>query len=380
MSITTRLLFASIGLAGATACTKEVEKILVQEPVYSWSEVKQLSGSQKLIIQLANDKESLYLQQPGFFGRIMPLASTPRPVGQGYYQIQSYSTDPLPYDLNNRLPLNASFYLKPVQSGDTILRVVSTTYQPPSNYPTDIRLRRLDRSAGQFVNNRFSPYTAFGAISRNNYALVGYTTAPADRALHFVLSKLALPIANVEVAITATSRTLQVPLANASAFYTIAAIDDYFLVSNSNDGLYKVREDGTVKKVFSSASTFTTTYYKDRGTLYAIQDDAQRSILTSLNDGETWQQSTGVPIYFRLSTFYAVGDSVVGVTHGVPDNLLYTLRWQGATYRVRELKSDGLNRADFTDLVQLGDTVYLGTTNGLFKQPLKTFFESKPKS
>lgn len=379
MSNTIKALLAIIGVAGTTACTKEIEKIIVQEPVYSWTEVKQLSGSQKIIIQLTKDKESLYLQLPGIFGRIMPLAGVPRPPEQGYFRIQSYSTDPLPTDLSNRLPMNASFYLKPLQEGDTILRVFPTTYLPPSNYTTDIRLRRLDRSGGQFVNYRSGPYAAFGAISRNNYSLVGYTTAPADRALHFVLSKLSLPIGNVKEPITATSRTVHVSLGNATTFYTIAAIDDYFLVSNSFDGIYKIHEDGTVKKVFSSFSTHTPTYYKDRGVVYAIQADGQRSILTSTDDGETWQQSTGVPTYFRLSTFYPVGDSIVGVTHGVPENILYTLRWQGATYRVRELKSDGLNRADFTDLVQLGDTMYLGTTNGLFKRPLKQFFESKPK-
>jgi hypothetical protein len=46
---------------------------------------------------------------------------------------------------------------------------------------------------------------------------------------------------------------------------------------------------------------------------------------------------------------------------------------------VHPLKSNGLGKADFTDIVQLGDTVYLGTTGGLFKRPLNKFFEAAPK-
>ncbi|QJX47392.1 hypothetical protein HMJ29_10755 [Hymenobacter taeanensis] len=378
MHTTTKILLAIIGLTGGTACTKEVEKLVIQEPVYSWAEVKQLTGSQKIIIQLTTDKKTLFLQQPGIFGHVTPLANVPRPPDQGYFQIKSYSSDPLPYDIQNRLPMNASLFLKPAQVGDSVLQVYTTANPPLSNQISEIRLRRVDKSADKFVNNRYSPYAAFGAISSNNYSLVGYTTAPADRALHFVLSKLTLPTLT-RGAVDVTSRTVSIPLDNASAFYTISAIDDYFLVSNANDGIYKIRENGTVRRVFSSPQIFTTAYYKDRSTLYAIQGDNQYSLLTSTDDGETWQRSTGLPNFFRVSTFYPVGDSIVGVSHGAPNNVLYTLRWQGATYRVRELKSDGLNQADFTDLVQLGDTVYLGTTNGLFKRPLKTFFESKPK-
>ncbi|TGD83175.1 hypothetical protein [Hymenobacter wooponensis] len=378
MHSTTKLLLAIIGVAGATACTKEVEKIVVQEPTYSWSEVKQLSGSQKIIIQLTTDKKTLFLQQPGIFGHVTPLANVPRPPDQGYFQIKSYTTDPLPYDIKNRLPMNASLFLKPTQVGDSVLNVYTTANPPFSNEISEIRLRRIDKTADRFVNNRYSPYAAFGAISSNNYSLVGYTTISGDRALHFVLSKLTLPT-RTRGPVEVTSRTVSIPLDNTSDFYTISVIDDYFLVSNANDGIYKIRENGTVRKVVNSPQTFTTAYYKDRGTLYAIQGDYQYSILTSTDDGETWQRSTGLPNYFRSSTFYPVGDSIVGVSHGATNNVLYTLRWQGARYRVRELKSDGLNQADFTDLVQLGDTVYLGTTNGLFRQPLKTFFESKPK-
>ena len=73
-----------------------------------------------------------------------------------------------------------------------------------------------------------------------------------------------------------------------------------------------------------------------------------------------------------------MGDSLVGISHGVITNSLFTLRWLNAnTIRLREVKNDGLGYADFSDLVQLGDTVYLGTTNGLFKRPLSNFFVGK---
>jgi hypothetical protein len=67
------------------------------------------------------------------------------------------------------------------------------------------------------------------------------------------------------------------------------------------------------------------------------------------------------------------------VNYGAASNDLFTLRWRPDCYTTRPSKNDGISNAAITDLIQLGDTVYLGTTNGLFKRPLSKFFESKPK-
>jgi len=121
-----------------------------------------------------------------------------------------------------------------------------------------------------------------------------------------------------------------------------------------------------------------TAVHKWKGVVYIVQNNG--TVWTSTNDCTSWQRIDGFNSALNLSTFYPVGDSLVGITHGVITNSIYTFRWLNAnTIRLREVKNDGLGYADFSDLVQLGDTVYLGTTSGLFKRPLSNFFDSKPK-
>lgn len=365
-----------VGLLTTAACTKEVEKIVVQDKEYSWSEVKQLSGSQKVIVQMTQDPSSLYLQQLGWLGRLTPLPGALGPTQPGYYAALSSVFQPLPYDLRNRLPMNGAFYLQPVQGRENVLRAFPTTYFPPANMPADLDLRRLDPSATGIYNPQASPYFGFGAISRNNYALVGYTVAPLDNSMHLVLSRLSLDSAVPRGPVTISSRILTVPLSR-NMPYTITAIGNYFLVNVITEGLYKITESGAVKKITNSPPTAVRSYYKQQGVLFAINDDFPRSVYASTDDGETWQKRSNAPDYLIPSTFHAVGDSIVGITHGLGTNILYTLRWQGNTPRARELKNDGLNQTEYSGLVQLGDTVYLGTTGGLFKRPVSTFFDNR---
>ncbi|AII51300.1 hypothetical protein [Hymenobacter sp. APR13] len=376
MRITIEKVLSAISLLTTVACTKEVERVVVQEKAYSWAEVKQLAGSQKNIVQITQDEASLYLQQLGYLGRLMPLPGATQPNRPGYYSAVRQPLQPLPYDLTNRIPMNGRFYLKPVGEDNMTLRAFPTTHIPPDNLPADISLRRLDPTAVRFVNNRASPYFALGAITTNNISLVGYSVAPSDQALHFVLSRLSLESGVPTGPVTVSSRTLTIPLPQALP-YTIVAVDDYFLVNVISYGLYKISESGQVQQVLTLPNTAITSFYKHKGVLYAINNSGQRGVFTSSDDAQTWQLRTGIPDYFVLSTFHAVGDSIVGITHGIDNNSLYTLRWQGNTPRVRELKNDGLNQADFTDLAQLGDTVYLSTTSGLFKRPLSAFFENR---
>ena len=133
-----------------------------------------------------------------------------------------------------------------------------------------------------------------------------------------------------------------------------------------------IREDGTIKRVFGANETDIC--YKWQGILYAVEE--YNSILLSKDDGETWQRATGTPDAFNFTSYHTVSDSLVVVTHG-SDNQIFTLKWQGSNYTIRALKNDGFGQGDITGLEQLGDTVYVGTTGGLFKRPLSQFFEPK---
>ena len=373
MRTRTLLVLAAASLALLPACKKEIETIVEPAKMHAWTEVTQIPGSNKIIVQLVKAGNALYLQEAGYLGTFVPQPT----AGQRYFSATSMLWSPLPYDLRDRLPMNAHFFLNRGQPGDSLPQAYPTAYQAPSNLLCEIPLRRLDPHAVRYVDNLAGPYFAFGAINRNDYLLLAYLTdRPGDNALHLVLSKLSSPFVGSPV--TATSQVITAPLDNPTTYggyVQIVAMEDYFLVCGINSGLFKVRQDGSIKKVYSSPSVGVTAFYKDRGILYAVESDRRNGLLTSADEGESWQYQQGVPDFFRFSTYYAVGDSLVGITHGIETNSLFTLRWTGNQYRVRQLKNEGLGKADFTDLVQLGDTVYLGTTSGLFKRPLRTFFE-----
>jgi hypothetical protein len=385
MRTTTRLLLASATLALGTACKKEVEKIVVQEvdKQHSWTEVKQLYGAQRFIMGMAKDANSLYLQQPSWFGVLTPSPAAPTHslYGYGYYGVSvgPINTLVLPSDVLTRLPLGPNFFAYPYHSGDSVLLALPTAPPLYQNQGAEIHLRRLDPTATAFAINKTDLPFQFGAISNADYLLVNYTTGAgfADPLLHFTLSKVSTRLGGV----TADTRLVRVPLQGGgtyAGFTTVAAIDDYFLANAFNQGIYKIKSDGSARQVFGAAAVVN--YYKWQGTVYAVEGNGSKAVITSTDNGETWQRQTGVPTYFGASTFRSVGDSLVGITHTIATNSLYTVRWSGKSYQVHELKNDGLGKADFTDIVQLGDTVYLGTTSGLFKRPLNKFFEpaSKP--
>ena len=373
MRTRTLLVLAAASLALLPACKKEIETIVEPAKMHAWTEVTQIPGSSKIIVQMVKAGNVLYLQEAGRLGTFVPQPT----VAQRYFSAYGMSWSPLPYDLRDRLPLNAHFFLNRGQPGDSLPQAYPTAYPAPSDPLCEIHLRRLDPHAVRYVDDLKGPYFAFGAINRNDYSLFAYLTdQPRDNDLHLVLSKLSS--AFVGSVVTAQSQTIRAPLDNPATYggyVQIVAVDDYFLVCGINSGLFKVRQDGTIKKVYSSPSVALTTVYQDRGILYAVESDSRNGLLTSADEGETWQYRQGAPDFFQYSAYYAVGDSLVGITRGIETNSLFTLRWNGNQYRVRELKSEGLGKADFTDLVQLGDTVYLGTTSGLFKRPLRTFFE-----
>ena len=294
--------------------------------------------------------------------------------------------------------MNANFYANPGGYGDissdAVLTIYPTSYLDNTAY---LHLHKLDPHAVRFENHLRCSRYPFGVINRNDYLLCSYYTdnPAANTGFNLVLSKLStgpLPVSSpgpTKPKTLISSQVIRIPTPTPSErdFKELWAIDDYFLVWCNYAGLYKVQQDGTVKQVngppnFTSGPEAPTTIYKWKGTVYSIQQDGGGSatIYTSTNDSETWQQVSGFNQALIFSTFYPVGDSLVGITHGVITNSIYTLRWLNAnTIRLREVKNDGLGYADFSDLVQLGDTVYLGTTSGLFKRPLSNFFDSKPK-
>ena len=404
MKTLTKLLFLMAFLVLATACKKEIETVMVPtDKVYSWMPLRQVWGNQTTILGMTTGINTVNVQTVGRFEVVSPLPGSKEQVQNGYYTglnhlSRTWFSDPTPFDVRNRIPMNTNFYANPGGyrdiSSDTVLTIYPTSYL---DNPAYLHLHKLDPHAVQFENHLVGSMHPFGAINRNDYLLCSYYTdnPAANTGFNLVLSKLStgpLPVPSPGPAKPKTlisSRVIRVPTLGPSErdFKEFWAIDDYFLVWCNYAGLYKVWQDGTVKQIngppnFTSGPVAPTTIYKWKGTVYSIQQGSggNATFYTSTNDGESWQQISGFNQGLIFSTFYPVGDSLVGITHGIITNSIYTLRWLNAnTIRLREVKNDGLGYADFADLAQLGDTVYLGTTSGLFKRPLSIFFESKQK-
>jgi hypothetical protein len=364
MQLLTKLLLATAALALATACKKEIETITVPvDKVYSWMPFKRLYGLENVILNMGKDANSIYTQTPGILGILTPPKNPPVKNKFGYYLSAAAG---LPTDIRIKIPMAADFLAVPFR--DSLIELIRPTEPVTNNFNGVIRLRQLDPAAIS-INRPNTNWLPFGAINQNNFLLVGYYTA-AFTDIRLMLSKVKVGAAGD---LQTQSRTIRIssPTHPYAAIQWIVAIDNYFIV-NCDAGLYKILEDGTSKRVFGVSQTDVC--YKWQGVLYAVEE--YNSILVSKDDGETWQRSSGTPDAFNFTSYHVIGDSLVAATHG-GDNQLFTLRWNGPKYTIRALKNDGLGQSDISDLEQLGDTVYLGTTNGLFKRPLSKFFESK---
>lgn len=361
------LLFVFLLVASSlAACKKEVEiQIKEVDKTYSWAEIKRLYGTDKVILNTGKDANSVFMQTPSLLGILSPLKNPPVKNRFGYY-ITAFAA--LPNDVSLKVPIGPVFLTFPAR--DTLLQLTRTTEPVTSSYNAYINLRQLDPRATSIIRTSTS-WLPFGAINRNNTLLFGYRT-PTFNDLRFVLAKVNVTAGGP---LQAQSRTviISAPAGRAySSIRWIKAVDDYFLV-NCDGGLYKIREDGSAKQVFGANSTDDC--YKWQGVLYAVEE--YNSILISKDDGETWQRSTGAPDAFTFTSYHVIGDSLIGAAHGAGSNYLFTLRWNGPNYRIRALKNDGLGQGSISGIEQLGDTVYVGTTSGLFKRPLNAFFETK---
>ena len=394
-------LIISVLLAGS-GCRKEVEKIVVKEvdKQYSWAEVKHLINYQRNVVRVTTGMNTLNLQQIGNFEVLSPIPGSAEKAANGYYTgfgytlSRTWGLDPTPWDVRNAVPMNANFYANPGGhddlSSDTVLTIYPTKFLDRG---TRLRLRQLNPIAARFENSLRGSRYPFGAINRNDYLLCGYrTTDLKDNAFHLVLSQLINTAATGSTITNTTlpgttqvsSRLIRIPTPPGQAQLSIKkfwAVDDYFLVWCEGYGLFKINQDGSFRQVNGTFTQATgpvnpTAVFKWKGVVYAMQSGG--TMWTSANDCASWQRLDGFNPGLGLSTFYPVGDSLVGITHGVINNSIYTLKFLDATsIRLRQVKNDGMGYVDFSDLAQLGDTVYLGTTNGLFKRPLKSFFESK---
>lgn len=340
-------------------CKKEIEtqiQIKEVEKQASWAETPSLYGLSRVIMSTGTDGQAIYLQQPNAFTRFLgqqPLNGLTTTAGR------------MPADVRVRLPFGRDFFAYP----DTDTSLVICRNREPLNSGFYFNLRRFDPAARRFDTYFFSLSKCM-AINQNNYLLAPYENKRPDGAFTFVLAAVQ-PGALGSGPVKAYMGPVVIPRPAFVGAYLryLVAIDDYFLASFGSGGIYKIKQDGTFRQVYGAATV--DALYKWNNTLYGPIEYGE--IITSTDNGETWQKSSGTPQQFTLSSYYPVKDSLVCVY----TNSLYSLRWSGARYSLRPLKNDGLERATITGVEYLRDTVYVATTSGLFARPVKTFFENK---
>ncbi|MGY3089880.1 hypothetical protein ACVWYF_002928 [Hymenobacter sp. UYAg731] len=367
------LLLAAI-VFSFSACKKETEvQIKEVDKVYSWQEDRHFRGFSKVILGIGQDASSLFLHTPGVLSQLSPGVRS-RPYFENL-------NGRMPSDVEIRVPLAATVVAFPI--ADTLVTVAPYADAVDPEYSANIRLHKLDPQAITYnVAVGYSPRSEsqFAAINKNNYLLLSYRrpgAAAGTTVLRLVLTRITLtPGAFQRVQLQ--SQVIDFPTSALSGsgypyISQITAIDDYFLVGKTGGGLFKVTENGAIRLVDPENSVKAV--YKWQGKVYA-QSFGSR-LLVSADAGETWTTYNNTPSFLSNSRFQVLGDSLIGYIDA--GNQLYSLRWNGGTGRIRELKNDGMGEAAINDIKQLGDTVYVGTTSGLFKRPAKGFFESKPQ-
>ena len=362
------LLYTLLGAATLlSACKKEVEKIVVQDRQYSWTADKSFTDSFGILLGLGKGPTGLYFQQPGGFAALEGPAAGPL----RYTQYVSWGSGNLTTRFLNGPEFLVSYY-------DTVVYLIPNTQPVTSGAGGRIRLKKID-SRALYVEPNAVPFNAFAALSKNNYLLFPYESGRNDFKNRLVLAHITTTSALNYPIYTAQSKIIELPIAqgyNGYKPYLLASFDDYFLVDCGTEGVFKVTEAGSFRKVLPSNSE-ASDFFKWQGALWARLGDSK--LATSTDNGDNWQIIGNGP-NLRSTIVHAVSDSLVVVTHLYGGGRLYTLNLNQTkqTWRLRPLKDDGLNQTAINGLETWGDTVYLATSSGLFKRPLKAFFESKP--
>lgn len=346
------------------ACKKvEIREIKVEVPVEkktSWTEIKRFEGTHRIFLSSGRSTDAIYLQQPFYFTELR---------NQDIYSGITVYGASLPTDVNVKIPIGKNFYAMPYRYSEATLRVVNN--KQPVTYTTGgfYELRKMDSSAVRIKTDYLTLFQSM-TISNNDALLLAYDNNRPGYPYTFLLLKMKT-MRDYPFIDTVYSRTVVIPRTETTGTYIrhIKAVKDYFLVDLSGEGIFKIREDGSFKKVHRTM--IVDAFYEWKGKVYAHAE--WEKVLISEDEGENWQQYSGTNNAMTLATYHVVKDSLVGAYR----DHLFTLRWDGPNYSMRLLKNDGLENTAISGVEVLRDSVYVATTSGLYTKSVKEFFDSK---
>ncbi|MBW3127698.1 hypothetical protein [Hymenobacter profundi] len=359
-------------LAGCTKDNDPEIKEVAKET--AWQEVTALTRTRRFIQNMASDGQTIFLQQPNSF---TPITGTNRVPA-------FYSTSIT--DIQIRIPIAPKFYATAFDTTVAFRKTASPLSYDAYPGKSELSVKRLDPAAVKITtvlaSSPFEDPGVFSSvvINRNNYVLLHYSTtnAPAFRttSANFILAVVDPDTPEGYAPRLLSARRITLPnissIRSTYIFDAIVSIDDYFLVAFEGK-LFKIQQDGTVRPVLSmfAYNSSVSALYKWNGRLYCISD---RNTFMSDDEGETWRTFAPLPLDLQGHRPYPVGDSLICT---IGNNLL-SWHWREGNTSLRVLNNEGLDRSLINGIQVLRDTVYVGTTNGLFFRPLNKFFESKP--
>lgn len=342
------------GLSLIVACEKRTEILEIPvEKKYSWVEKKRFTGIEKIFLSSGRNANSIFLQQPYYFTALTNQNATVNAAG-------------LPTDIDIKIPINSDFCAFPFS--DTILRVINNAQPLVSPSGGYFNLKKIDPSLSA-IQKHYNILFKSMAINKNGVLLLAYFNNRPVPALTFMLLKIKTNPSYPYVD-TVFTKKIAIPKTSVDAYVRhIAAVNDYFLLELSSNGIYKIKENGTFERVYGPATI--DAFYEWQGKIYAHGENDR--LLISSTNGDSWQEFAGINSSMTFSNYYVINDSLIGAYR---DNL-FTLKWNGLNYKQRFLKNDGVEGTRINGVEVLGDTVFLATTSGLFARPLKAFFDTK---
>lgn len=342
------------------SCTKT--KIVEVEKKSSWKEVPGFSGMQRYFLSSGSNGQQVFLQQPFYFSSVLPSSSST--------EVKIYLAD-LPTDVQVRLPISPSYIAYP--SGDTRLVIKDNQRPTMDQAGGTYNLKQLDPTMVRIKRDFMEMFKCM-AINSEGTLLLSYENNRAENPYTFFLvgSKKLTTLPYMDTLFT---RPVAIPRTSVSGTVRyLEVVGNYFLLDISQEGLFKIKADGSYTKVYGPATV--DAFYPWNGRVYAHAEGNQpvsSSVLISADEGASFQTYEGLPPFLGLSSYYRVKDSLVGVYR----DQLFTLRWNGTDYATRPLKSDGLEGVRINGIEVLHDSVYAATTSGLFVRSAAAFFQGK---
>jgi hypothetical protein len=335
------------------SCKREVEiKNIEVEKKTSWHEVKQFTGTQKIILSTGSNENAVFLQQPYFFSVVKPAAI-------------SINAASLPTDLSIKIPISRNYFAFPYADTSVLVCNNNSPFPSAAGY---VNLRKLDPTMTK-VNTYFSSPFKCMTIDQNDVLFLSYQNSRADQPFTFMLVTVKTSTTEPYIQFQ-SSKQVAILRTDLSGFVrTMTAVNNNYFVDIAQHGVFKVKEDGSFKKVLGG--NIVAALYEWQGKVYA--HTAANRVFLSSDNGDSFTEAGSIPGFMASSTYYHLKDSLIGVSG---DNL-FTLKWSENGYAARFLKNDGVEGTQINGVEVLKDSVYVATTSGLFVKALSALFDSK---